>query len=1258
MNDKLQSNNTDILEKVSLSEDEKKLMDILDELYPRYTVTGIKPSSMLLGAIFAIRVECGKNPDMLAQTANSLREIVYHLKSLRNIRHSHDLNEYDMNSNQEAMSSEINNDLQTTNKKQLKKIFNSDFPNYDNLVDKINALYEIFSDMAHHKYPQTPTHLKALSKYLDDFVMVMLKATRRQDKIITMIKNTDIGDIELNNSTDKMHNEQKAKKKITLEEFKKLISTNRLSIIFFYDKKADKKWLSWLWANGFLDTIIEAAKYEDDESSVEGELGYLQRVAEIAPKEVATILQKIIKEIPDEIHNTHVIGCLVGMTSWLPAPLLELLVDDIDAKKWIPQINKRQVTYMMPNYKQMLETLVIAKKYKCLLTLATNLMVVVDKEEVKQLGEVFTSSSLPFYYDRLSYDNIWQHLADIKEDTSIEQALDLATTTMANIIKIRDKYSKKGTFKYHHSYGFETFNFFTLKLDNIETWRLEQEQVKLVVLIKLLFESLINKHPKKADFYYTKYIGDYNSKNPRLPDTHVMWRLRLCLLSISPKVFSNKLKGYFSRLFATNHYFDIIGGAEYERALKECFPYLSKEYQRKYFNQMMKYFTSLAKNKPDEAKHHLFSGSQLLSMISEQLSPNEIEYAKKCGLIINPNYEPAPIIQIGHFKHKKQKAPITEKEFAELSIAEIVGKLCNDWKPDNLAKSYPFPFDDSPWINESGVINLLTQDIAKRLQDYINESNRFFDPQKMDASYTHSYFWGISKIIQEKRQANSNDLSDIDWSNILRLCVTIIVSAEKGIIKEESRTSRAGGITFTTEWKSIYSVIAILLEAILSIKSGMDNSKCIDILKCRNEILKILKFLIEYLNPSLEFKQKEKLSSQQDNISGSYLHTDNEDTSSRSSYSIAESSSVNERAYSTQGQFDDTINNTRSHAFTAFIYFIYLDARKDMSNGHLRIADDVKKFYENILTQEKSEEIMFLFGYYFNYVYTWDKKWAMQLLPRVFSVEDSKNLLYTAAWKGFLSGRLELNIFFNPEIQELYQHGLNLSGIDYPEQEHYEEPQLTIAEHFALVFIHVPEEFNTEYKLFKCLWAGNMVKGQSHFVNFIGRVFINNSNNRFGFYQDRYNSIRKDLIAKQQLINLWEWIIQNCNDPKVLVEFGYWIPLDDDLFDKRYLAKQLRQTIEKTDGTLSGKIIDEVIIELAKAAPEDTLKIIEFALLGKGIDNDSIGAKFATKRNYKPWKEAIRTISKQRCITKRHIAPLIRELLEKDNEYLDLIELL
>ena len=203
MNDKLQSNNTTILKKVLLSEDQKKLMVALDELFPQYIITGTKPSSMLEGTIFAIRGECINNPDMIAQAAHSLREIIYHLKKPRSMTGVNILNGCIGDNSSEIKHSNTNNNQQFQNKELRTKTFHSNFPNYKNYSSKIDDLYSIFTDIAHHGYAQNCLTLKAFHKYLNRFIKVMLKATMRQDKIITDIENTDMEDIELNNSTDK-----------------------------------------------------------------------------------------------------------------------------------------------------------------------------------------------------------------------------------------------------------------------------------------------------------------------------------------------------------------------------------------------------------------------------------------------------------------------------------------------------------------------------------------------------------------------------------------------------------------------------------------------------------------------------------------------------------------------------------------------------------------------------------------------------------------------------------------------------------------------------------------------------------------------------------------------------------------------------------------------------------------------------------------------------------------------------------------------
>jgi len=65
-----------ILSPVPLTPEQENLCHRLDDWYSQYNIK-VKPSDMFRGAIFAIRPECRSNPDLIAQAAHSLRDILY-----------------------------------------------------------------------------------------------------------------------------------------------------------------------------------------------------------------------------------------------------------------------------------------------------------------------------------------------------------------------------------------------------------------------------------------------------------------------------------------------------------------------------------------------------------------------------------------------------------------------------------------------------------------------------------------------------------------------------------------------------------------------------------------------------------------------------------------------------------------------------------------------------------------------------------------------------------------------------------------------------------------------------------------------------------------------------------------------------------------------------------------------------------------------------------------------------------------------------
>ena len=72
------------LKPAKLEEKDINLCKRLDEWYALYDYDlKVKPSDMFQGALFAMRPECRRNPDWMAQTAHSLRDILYPFKSKR-----------------------------------------------------------------------------------------------------------------------------------------------------------------------------------------------------------------------------------------------------------------------------------------------------------------------------------------------------------------------------------------------------------------------------------------------------------------------------------------------------------------------------------------------------------------------------------------------------------------------------------------------------------------------------------------------------------------------------------------------------------------------------------------------------------------------------------------------------------------------------------------------------------------------------------------------------------------------------------------------------------------------------------------------------------------------------------------------------------------------------------------------------------------------------------------------------------------------
>ncbi|KKR54384.1 MAG: hypothetical protein UT91_C0017G0018 [Parcubacteria group bacterium GW2011_GWA2_40_23] len=154
---------------VYLTPEQENLCKRLDEWHKQGGLYN-KPSDMFRGAVFAVRDECGNNPDFISQSANSLREILYPFQSW------------------------------TVKKVVAKKVialrnFGSVTVDEKFYNSKVEPLWKQLNDIAHHGVdPQWDKNFDfstfskvAFQKILADFEKVMNEALTRQLDVHQMI---------------------------------------------------------------------------------------------------------------------------------------------------------------------------------------------------------------------------------------------------------------------------------------------------------------------------------------------------------------------------------------------------------------------------------------------------------------------------------------------------------------------------------------------------------------------------------------------------------------------------------------------------------------------------------------------------------------------------------------------------------------------------------------------------------------------------------------------------------------------------------------------------------------------------------------------------------------------------------------------------------------------------------------------------------------------------------------------------------------
>lgn len=927
-----------------------------------------------------------------------------------------------------------------------------------------------------------------------------------------------------------------------------LISGNSDARQYFFTV-ADERWLNWLWTNGILDLIKEAPDTSDSYGYRTPEISYLVRVASQVPEKVTEIILNPDIATTAQKFRPELIDQVLRICEALPQPQLAQVIPKIHQQEWTKIMEKYNRWGF--EYEKIFQVLVDSKDYKSLLLLADSVLTIRTKEETDNKDFRFGSTN-PFYFNELSYTKVFEFLANVPDDV-LEETLQLVSQIISKIVVLGGDAEAGEIFPIHDSFYLFDVDFFTLELDSKKPLSYRDDVRELMAVIKTLIDRLIGSNcidQGSVKGYFDQYIKP-------LPDSRAMWRLKLYVLSLCPDVFADDLRSAFFRLFEVERYHEIMSDTEYEKALEKGFHTLSQEDKNLYVEQVVSYFTKKEKENPDQ-NWHIGHGSEIFSMIQTHLTEEQKELVTTSGFTFIKNYQPKPSISEVTGGAVHTRGPITQEEFGALTLIDIAQKLRTEWTPKQLRETYK----DDDFLNPrnaEGAGDLIRNDSSKRLQDYVNAAQLFFERDVLDGHYSYSYFRGIEEVIKNNRSLAQS----INWTPLIGVCLIIAKSGTDDSFKV-GRRERESGDAWLAGWDSVHSSIGDVIQLLLKEENGV---LPIDFATHRNSLLKIISYLLTYQDP---------------------IPTDeNLETATSTTSSGGEPKLVTD-------PFTMAINSARGRAFQAFVYFIYPDGKQFNKDADVRIADDVKKVYECTLDAEDTRAIMFMFGHYLPQFYFRDTAWMQSLLPKIFPDAPEKYHLYLAAWEGFLVNNLYREMFTDPFFEKLYLRSVGDAMIEKTRR-YFREPDEGIATHVALAFIHY-DDARFEHPLFKLFWEKGTLDQRKEFISFIGRSVVSGDNAQINDY------IKKNPSVKELLKTFWDWILETQTETALFEEFGFWTNLKKELFDPAWLAERIRKTLEMTNGVFDWDYgLSQISVDLSLGAPEDMLKITKLFFIDGGI---------------------------------------------------------
>lgn len=951
-----------------------------------------------------------------------------------------------------------------------------------------------------------------------------------------------------------IHNEidiltESAPKAGVLDRVRELVAVNADAKAYFFDR-ADERWLSFLWKNGLLDAIKQKSEDPTRYGYTMPELGYLEKVAEKDPGAVAGLIEKI--PVSEETLNPEVIDQFLRIVSNFPASEISRILLKMQKEKWAELM--RGFSSSEFSYREMFETLEKENRWKEIFALAGMTLAARPEGSAERLS---IDSGNPFLFARPFETGVFEMLrktlAFEAGDARIEEAFAVALGALGNVSAIGGSEKSKGTqFPVGDFWFLGDVDFFCVSPGEEESGSYFDAEKELAGLCAGLARKLLEGRCGEGDFargVYEKYVLT-------LARTRAAWRFSLFFFSLCPEVFRKEIRDAVFLIFDARDPYEIASGAEYEQLLGQCFKNFSEAEQRKYVAEVFRVFSG---------EENLPVGWMMLSRLLSLgfLTEEEKKRAKDAVEAplkkpLNPAYVPTP-----SFQHKSvgfiHQGPLgTEAEWAR-SVADIVASLENEWSPKALYKEQQKRERENPEnfyqeVSANGTAMRLKEEMQKRPNDFFEGAARFFDREKLDACYTAAFFQGVSDRLREK-----NFPSDAGTGAVLALAKNILESHARESFVDKAKQEE--GIVRRDGWRSVFYWMAETIK--LSLQEDAEKER-FPFLKFRADVFWCLRELLRYPSPTPKGEQK------------SYV--------------------PKERGYSGNNPYEVAINSVRGRAFETLVPFLFHDGKRLEKEGRKeKMADDVKSLFEKTITEEQAQAIRFLVGRHFPSFYYRDMKWAGALIEKIFSPDGADHALAIASWEGLLSGNLYREIFFDTEMQKIYERYIAFDPASYPKRPYFRDLDEGLATHLALAFAHFGEKFTFKNSLFEFFWKTKNEKRHAEFVKFLGRYCVSDEG---ALAITKTAEDKKALLAK--LETFWDFAL-TLEEPETLASFGSWTRPEQSVFENEArIVKRLAQSLEISGGEIDWDYgLAQKLPDFARVAPSETLSILHSYLLGK-----------------------------------------------------------